>query len=258
MGRLPLIAGNWKMHKNKSELHEFAQALKNTDVMNASSVGKADVWIAMPVTLMEPGREQFESFGIEVGSQNVHFAEAGAFTGELSIDMVREAGAQFTLVGHSERRQLFGDTDEAVKQKVAACQGAGFVSIACLGETLEERESNETISVCDRQLAAILNAVTKPELLVVAYEPVWAIGTGKTASADQAQEVHAHLRQRLVENFGGETGNQIRILYGGSVKPANVHSLLAQDDIDGALVGGASLAAEDFSALILAGYEAAS
>lgn len=255
MSRIPLIAGNWKMHKSRDELRKFVSDFNNCPAIQERRDHATDIWIAVPYTLIETASTLCADMPVTVGAQNVHFAKQGAFTGELSLSMIKEVGAGFSLIGHSERRQFFAETDEVVTKKVATCQASGFVTIACLGETLAERESGETITVCDRQLAAILSVVTRPEFLVLAYEPVWAIGTGKTATAEEAQDVHAHIRNRLIERFGEDVGSSVRILYGGSVKPANIEMLLAQKDVDGALVGGASLAAEDFSALVVAGYQ---
>jgi triosephosphate isomerase len=187
-----------------------------------------------------------------VASQNVHFAEEGAYTGEVSPRMVRDTGAACAIVGHSERRQYFSETDDMVNRKVRAVLAAGLVPILCLGETLAERESEKTIEVVERQLRAGLAEVPAAAAgkVLVAYEPVWAIGTGKTATPAQAQEVHAFLRATLKKIWGDEAGNSVRILYGGSVKPENIADLMSREDIDGALVGGASLSAASFAKIV--------
>ena len=187
-----------------------------------------------------------------MASQNLHFADEGAFTGEVSPRMVRDTGAVYAIVGHSERRQLFAETDDTVNRKVRAALTAGLVPIMCLGETLAERESGRTIEVVERQLRAGLAEVPESAAgkILLAYEPVWAIGTGKTATPGQAQEVHAFLRATLKTIWGDAAGNSVRILYGGSVKPGNIADLMARDDIDGALVGGASLSPGPFAEIV--------
>ncbi len=247
-----LIAGNWKMHKSHGELRTFVEQLADIVTSKQTHNAKTQTWVAPPATLLDKSHHLFAPLGVEVGAQNVHYASNGAFTGELSLDMIKEAGASFTLVGHSERRQFFGETDPTIAKKVAACQAMAFPVIACIGETLEERNAGRTMDVCGRQLAAILEEAPNSDSLIIAYEPVWAIGTGVNATAQQAQEVHAYIRSRLVARYGETAAHKIRILYGGSVKPANVAELLAQIDVDGALVGGASLEASDFAKLILA------
>jgi triosephosphate isomerase len=189
---------------------------------------------------------------IAVAAQNVFWEKEGAFTGEVSAPMIREAGAEYVIVGHSERRQLFGETDLTVNRKVGAALAAGLVPIVCIGETLAEREKNETMDVLDRQIKQGLDGMTGEQVggLVVAYEPVWAIGTGRNATTEQAQEAHAHIRRRLRSWFGAEAGDRVRILYGGSVKPDNIAGLIAQEDVDGALVGGASLTTQSFAEIV--------
>jgi len=189
---------------------------------------------------------------VGVASQNLHFAEEGAYTGEVSPRMVRDTGAAYAIVGHSERRQLFAETDDTVNRKVRAALAAGLVPIMCLGETLAERESGRTIEVVERQLRAGLAEVPESAAgkILLAYEPVWAIGTGKTATPGQAQEVHAFLRATLKTIWGNAAGNSVRILYGGSVKPGNIAELMAREDIDGALVGGASLSPGPFAEIV--------
>ncbi len=196
--------------------------------------------------------EAARNSNIGVAAQDMHWEREGAFTGEVSAAMIAEAGAEYVIIGHSERRRLFGETDVIVNRKTAAAITAGLTPIVCVGETLEERERNETLAILDRQIKDGLDKVTGEQLaeLVVAYEPVWAIGTGKTATAAQAGEAHAHIRTRLRQWFGAEAADQCRVLYGGSVKPDNIRQLIAEPDVDGALVGGASLDLKSFSEIV--------
>ena len=193
-----------------------------------------------------------------VGAENVHWAANGAFTGEVSTDMLKDAGVTHVIIGHSERRQYFGETDETVNKRTAAAVAAGLVAVVCVGETLEEREGNKTAAVIDRQVRKAFEGISAADMakIVIAYEPVWAIGTGKTATDEQAQEVHAQIRALLADLYGADVAEATRILYGGSMKPANAAGLLAQKDIDGGLIGGAALKAPDFIALIKAGMQA--
>ncbi len=246
--RTPVIAGNWKMYKTADEAGEFVREFLPL-VRDAEGV---EIVLAPPFPSLAAVAALTRGTGVGVASQNVHFAEEGAYTGEVSARMVREAGAGYAIVGHSERRQYFAETDELVNRKVRAVLAAGLVPILCLGETLAERESGRTIEVVERQIRAGLAEVPAPaaERTLVAYEPVWAIGTGKTATPAQAQEVHAFLRDTLVRVWGKAAGTAVRILYGGSVKPENIADLMAQEEIDGALVGGASLSARSFAAIV--------
>jgi triosephosphate isomerase len=247
--RTPLIAGNWKMFKTVHEAVVFAKELRPL----VKDVVGVDIVVAPPFTALYAVAEALRNANVGVGSQDVFWEAEGAFTGEISPAMVREAGAEYAIVGHSERRRLFGDTDEAVNRKTRAAMAAGLVPIVCVGETLEERERNETFAVLERQLSGGLAGLSRKEVgdLVVAYEPVWAIGTGRTASSAQAQEAHAFLRRRLREIFGDEAADRCHVLYGGSVKPGNVAELMAQPDVDGALVGGASLEVTSFAEIVL-------
>ncbi len=246
--RTPLIAGNWKMYKTAAEAAAFAREF----LPLVSGVGGVEIVLAPPFLAIRAVADLVRGSRVGVASQNVHFAPEGAFTGEVSPAMVKEAGATYAIIGHSERRQYFAETDESVNRKVKAALEAALTPIMCLGETLAEREAGKTFDVVARQLRGGLAGIQAPAAasVVVAYEPVWAIGTGKTASPAQAQEVHAFLRKKLSETWGAGAAAEVRILYGGSVKPDNVDELMAQADIDGALVGGASLSAESFAKIV--------
>jgi triosephosphate isomerase len=245
--RIPLIAGNWKMHKTLRESVAFATAL----AARARTIGGVDVLVAPTAPALAAVAAAVEGSRIGVAAQNLHWEREGAFTGEISAAMISDTGAAWVIVGHSERRQLFGDTDDTVARKVRAALTGRLAPIVCIGETLAERDANDTLAVLDRQVQRGLDGVTGSELagLVLAYEPVWAIGTGRTASPAQAQQAHAHIRQRLTQWFGADASAACRILYGGSVKPENASDLLGQPDIDGALVGGASLDLDAFLAI---------
>jgi triosephosphate isomerase len=245
--RTPLVAANWKMHKSAGDARRFASEL----LPRLRGVEGVEVAIAPPFTALPALAGSLGGSGIALAAQNVHPQPAGAFTGEISIPMLSELGCRYCIVGHSERRALFGETDAFVAEKVAALMGAGLRPILCIGETLEQRESGRTHETLRRQLSGSLaraDADSAAEL-VIAYEPVWAIGTGRTATPDLAQEAHAFVRAWLRDRYGAAAGSQ-RILYGGSMKPDNAAALLAQPDIDGGLVGGASLDPADFSAII--------
>ena len=248
--RTPFIAGNWKMYKSVAEAVAFVKELRGA----VKGVAGVDIVLAPPFTALHAVADAARGSNIAVSSQNLHWEREGAFTGEVSAAMVKEAGAEFAIVGHSERRRLFGETDAIVNRKAMAAIGAQLTPIVCIGETLDERERDETLSVLDRQIKDGLDQISADQVgsLVVAYEPVWAIGTGRTASAAQAQDAHAHIRKRLRQWFGADAADACRILYGGSVKPDNTAGLMAQGDVDGALVGGASLSAESF--LKIVGY----
>lgn len=241
--RLPLIAGNWKMHKTLREALELARA-----VAQASGLSDREVVLCPPFTALSVVAEALKGGPVRLGAQDLHPAASGAFTGEISAAMLLDAGCRYVIVGHSERRRLFGESDSAVGEKARAALAAGLSPIACVGETLEERESQKTFRVVERQLAEILKGVAPATAssLVIAYEPVWAIGTGKTAQPHQAQEVHLFLRKRVGQELGRGAAESVRLLYGGSVTPENVDDLMAEPDLDGALVGGASLKAADF------------
>lgn len=246
--RRALIAGNWKMHKTPPE----AVALVKELLALGPWPEDRDVLVAPPFPALVPVAEAMRGTGVLLGAQNLHWEREGAFTGEVSAEMLRAAGCSHVIVGHSERRQLFGETDEIVARKAAAALGAGLHPIICIGETLEEREAGATLSVVERQIRAALGELAHDALdrVTLAYEPVWAIGTGRVASPEQAQEVHAFARRIVAEVSAPTLANAMRILYGGSVKPDNVDGLMRQPDIDGALVGGASLKAADFDRIV--------
>ncbi len=246
--RRPLISGNWKMHKTGPEAVAFIDALKDA-VVDASDV---DVMIAPPFTALTQTAAATAGTAIGLGAQNLHWEPQGAYTGEISAQMLVAAGCRYVIIGHSERRQYFGESDEQINRKIDAAAKADLIPVFCIGETESQREAGETFSVLDKQVKNGLEGLFSENLksLVVAYEPVWAIGTGKTATKEQAQEVHAHVRKWFDGTYGPEFAQGLRILYGGSVKPSNVKDLMAMEDIDGALVGGASLDPESFSRLV--------
>ncbi|HEY3588369.1 MAG TPA: triose-phosphate isomerase [Myxococcaceae bacterium] len=247
--RKPLVAGNWKMHRTGPEAVELIQQLR--DGFTAS---RAEVMVAPPFTALEAVSRALETSEIALGAQNVHWEAQGAFTGEISAGMLKALGCAYVIVGHSERRQLFGETDSSVSKKARAVLHAGMRPVVCIGETLAERDAGRTLQVVATQLQGSLAGVAVEEMthVVLAYEPVWAIGTGRNATPAQAQEVHAHVREQLVRLFGRPVGESVRILYGGSVKADNAAELLGQADVDGALVGGASLKAQEFLAIVAA------
>ncbi len=237
--RRPIVAANWKMYKTVHEAIVYIKELRKI----AKDVHDVEIVVAPPFTALHPAMEAARASNIAVAAQDVYFEKEGAFTSAVSAGMAKEAGAEFAIVGHSERRRVFHDTDEIVNRKARAAHAAELTPIICIGETLEERERNETHAVLDRQIKAGLDGFTGDEVagFVIAYEPVWAIGTGRNASPEQANEAHAHIRQRLRAWFGGPAAEGCHILYGGSVKPENVAAIAAQPEVDGALVGGASL-----------------
>jgi len=246
--RVPLIAGNWKMFKTADEAIETAQKL----ISLVGDTKNVDIMIAPPFTALPLVAPIIKNSSIGLSGQNLHWEKQGAFTGEISSDMLVAAGCQYVIIGHSERRQYFFETDEQVNKKVHAAIDAGLAPVLCVGETEKERDLNKTFSVLDKQIEIglqrmIIDNVAK---IIIAYEPVWAIGTGKTATKEQAQEVHEYLRKRLADIFNDEIASTIRILYGGSVKPDNASGLMAMPDVDGALVGGASLDPEKFSGIV--------
>ena len=239
--RKPIIAGNWKMHKTIAEALEFVNEVK--DRVNND---KVEAVICAPFTLLKDLKQATKGTNIKIGAQNMHFEEKGAFTGEISPLMLKELDMDYVVIGHSERRQYFNETDETVNKKVLKALEVGIDPILCVGETLEEREAGNTKDVCKVQVEKALENVSK---VVIAYEPVWAIGTGKTATSEDANDVIAYIRE-VVANLYGELANEVRIQYGGSVKPSNVAEIMNQSDIDGALVGGASLEANDYVELV--------
>ncbi len=248
MTRRPIIAGNWKMYMLTGPAKELAAAL-------AKQVGRLadrDVVLVPPFTALAAVKEAIAGTNLALGAQNGHAKNEGAFTGEVSMAMLVDAGCRYVVIGHSERRQFFGETNAGCREKIKAAFAAGLTPIYCFGELLAEREAGKTFEVVRRQLEeglAELDPALAPRL-VIAYEPVWAIGTGKTASPAQAQEVHAFIRDWLREHFGAATADALRLQYGGSVKPDNVDELMACPDVDGALVGGASLKADGFARIV--------
>ena len=246
--RTPLIAGNFKMYKTVPETVAYLIELSAL----ARNVHNVDIVVAPPLTAIHAAAAAVRDSNIAIGAQNVHWEREGAFTGEVSAAMLFVAGARYVIVGHSERRTLFGDTNATVNKRTHAAITAALVPIVCIGETLEQRDGNETLAVLDRQIKESLDGVTGEQLagMVLAYEPVWAIGTGRNATPAQAGEAHFHIRQRLKQWFGLDAAERCRVLYGGSVKPDNIAKLIAEPDVDGALVGGASLDVKAFLAII--------
>jgi len=246
--RKPFLAGNWKMYKDLKGAVELVNGLKR----KLADVEDVEIGLFPPALFLADVVDASLGTGFAVGAQNMHWEEKGAFTGEISAPMILSVGATHVIIGHSERRQYFGETDETVNKKMRAALKFGVRPIMCVGETLAEREAGQTLAVVSRQIKGGLKGISADEMdkVVVAYEPVWAIGTGKTATPAQAQEVHAAIRRLLTDLYGDDTAQGVRIQYGGSVKPDNVRSLMAQADIDGALVGGASLEIESFAAIV--------
>ncbi len=245
--RRRVIAGNWKMFKTVGETRGFFEAFK--PLVAASK--HCDIVVAPPFSALTAAVEAARGSSIAISAQNVHWEREGAFTGEVSTRMLVEAGCKCVIIGHSERRQFFGDTDEWVKRKTKAALEAGLTPIVCVGETLAEREGNLTHAILKRQFESGLGALTPEEFsrILIAYEPVWAIGTGRTATPEMAAEAHRYIRELAATHFKPERASALRILYGGSVKPDNVKGLMAQEEFDGALVGGASLDPKSFGAI---------
>lgn len=245
--RIPLIAGNWKMFKTKAEALAFAEEFKGlyqgTDVQAA---------ICAPFTNLEALVEAFKDTDIMVGAQNVHFADEGAYTGEISVSMLEEIGVDLCIIGHSERRQYCGETDETCNLKLKKLFEGSIRPILCVGESLEERDADKAFDIVKGQLEADLEGIAGEDIkkLVIAYEPIWAIGTGRTATPEQAEEMCAFIRETLIALYDEEVADEVIIQYGGSVKPANATEIMNQEEIDGALVGGASLKAKDFMEII--------
>lgn len=253
--RIPFIAANWKMYKTVQEAVVFVKELRSL----VKDVRDAEIVIAPPFTAVHAVAEAARNTNIGVAAQNLYWEREGAFTGEISAGMIAEAGAEYAIVGHSERRRLFGETDAAVNQRVMAAISAGLTPIVCVGETLEEREREETLAVLDRQIKDGLDRLTAEQVaeLVIAYEPVWAIGTGRNATSTQAERAHAHVRNRLRQWFGAGAADHCHVIYGGSVKPDNIRELIAEPDVDGALVGGASLDVTSFAEIVTRSRRAA-
>jgi triosephosphate isomerase len=246
--RTPFLAANWKMFKTVREAVAFVKEFRSV----AKDVHDVEIVVAPPFTALHAVAEAAHGSSIGVAGQNLHWEREGAFTGEISAGMLKEAGAEYVIIGHSERRRLFGETDQNVNRKLAAAVAAELTAIVCIGETLEERDASQTLDVLDRQIKVGLDGLTADQIaaLVIAYEPVWAIGTGRNATPAQAAEAHAHIRGRLRQWFGGAAADQCHILYGGSVKPDNIRELASLEDVDGALVGGASLEVRSFFEIV--------
>ena len=253
--RIPFIAGNWKMFKTVQEAIVFVKELRRL----VKDVTEVEIVVAPPFTAVHAVAAAARNTNIGVAAQDLYWEREGAFTGEISPIMIKNAGAEYVIVGHSERRRLFGESDQIVNRKAMAALTAGLTPIVCIGETLEERERQETLTVLDRQIKEGLKGFSQGQVsdLIVAYEPVWAIGTGRNATAAQAGEAHAHIRGRLREWFGGEAAERCHVIYGGSVKPDNIRDLIAQPDVDGALVGGASLDVASFAEIVTGSRPAA-
>ena len=247
MARKPLMAGNWKMNKTIPEAVAMVKELKG----KIADVKDVDVLICPTFTAISALANEAKGTNINIGAQDIFWEAKGAFTGEIAPNMLVDAGCTYVIIGHSERRQYFGETNETVNKKVKAALTNGLIPVVCVGETLKEREDDVTFKVIESQIREGLKDLSKEDAakIVIAYEPVWAIGTGKTATPDQAQEVHAFMRKIYGEMYG-DVCQQVRILYGGSVKPENVKELMKKEDIDGGLVGGASLKADSFEALV--------
>ncbi len=243
--RIPIIAGNWKMYKTIAEAKEFAEDLPQIG-------DQVEAVICAPFTALAALSEALQGKNISLGAQNVHWEEEGAYTGEISPLMLKELGVQYVIIGHSERRAYFNETDETVNQRVHAALKHGLSPIICVGEDLEQRESGRTKEVVKVQMEAAMKEISEEQItqVVIAYEPIWAIGTGKTSSAEDANEVIGYIRQLIADQYDQSLANQVRIQYGGSVKPENIDGFMAQRDIDGVLVGGASLKADSFLALV--------
>ena len=248
------IAGNWKMNKTAAETKALCEALKES---LAPYAGKVEVAVCPTFTSLATAVEILKGSNVKVGAQNIHWADNGAFTGEISGEMLKEIGVEYVIIGHSERRQYIGETDETVNKRIKAALKYGLKPIFCIGETLEEREGGITNSVIEKQVKGGLADITAADMamITIAYEPVWAIGTGKTATPDMAQDTHAFIRKTLVEMFGA-AGNEVVIQYGGSMKPENAAELIAKEDINGGLIGGAALKADSFTNLVKNGIGA--
>ena len=246
--RTPFIAGNWKMFKTVHEAVVFVKEFRSM----VKDIDDVEIVVAPPFTAVHAVAEAARNTNVGVAGQDLHWEREGAFTGEVSGAMLREAGAEYVIIGHSERRRLFHETDETVNRKLIAAMAVRLTPIVCIGETLEERERGETLAVLDRQIKSGLDSLTGEQVaaLVLAYEPVWAIGTGRNATPEQAGEAHAHIRGRIRQWFGGDAADQCHVLYGGSVKPDNIHELVVHPDVDGALVGGASLDVRGFHDIV--------
>ncbi|HEY2383869.1 MAG TPA: triose-phosphate isomerase [Terriglobia bacterium] len=246
--RRPVIAGNWKMFKTRGETSAFFEGL----LPQIQTVKHCEIVVAPPFTALSTAVDQASGTIVRISAQDVHWEKEGAFTGEVSVRMLREVGCTYTIIGHSERRQYFGETDQTVQKKTLTAVAGGLKAIVCVGEVLAERDAGQAVDVVRRQVQNGLAGLTGPDLsnIIVAYEPVWAIGTGRTATPEIAAEMHAAIRKTYAEIYNEAAADALRILYGGSVKPDNISALMKKEDIDGALVGGASLDPASFAAII--------
>jgi triosephosphate isomerase len=246
--RCPIIVGNWKMNKSITEALDLIEALKQ----EVASLTEVDIVVCPPFVSLWPMKKALEGSNIQLGAQDMYWEGSGAYTGEVSPSMLKDVGCQYVIIGHSERRKYFGETNEIINKKLKAAHRYNLLPIVCVGERLAEREGGLTYQVVQDHISSGLNGLTSDQMLktTIAYEPVWAIGTGKTATSQQAQEVHLFIRERLTDLYGSEISRRVRIQYGGSVKPENISDLMGQPDIDGALVGGASLNAQTFTRIV--------
>lgn len=246
--RKPVIAGNWKMNKTIAEAEELVKEL----IASVGDVEDVEVVVCPPFTALQGVSALLKGTGIGLGAQNMYFEKAGAYTGEVSPEMLKDVGCEYVIIGHSERRQYFGETDEYVNKKVRTALSYGLIPIVCVGETLEQREQGITADLVSKQVRIALDGVDHALVpqVIIAYEPIWAIGTGRSATADDAESVISLIRGVVAEMFGKESADKMRIQYGGSVKPSNITELMKQPNIDGALVGGASLDADSFSKIV--------
>ena len=253
--RTPFIAGNWKMYKTVSDAVKYVKEFRGV----VKDVEGVEIVIAPTFLAIHAAAEAARNSNVAIAAQDVFWEREGAFTGEVAAAMLKDAGAEYVIIGHSERRTLFGETDATVNRKLTAAYAAGVSPIACIGETLDQRERAETFDVLDRQIKQGLDGLTSDQVgkLVIAYEPVWAIGTGRNATAAQAAEAHGHIRSRLRQWFGPEPAELCHVIYGGSVKPDNIRELISQPDVDGALVGGASLDVRGFAEIVARSRDAA-
>ena len=242
--RIPFIAGNWKMYKTVGDAVKYVKEFR----VMVKDIDEVEIVVAPAFTALHAAAEAARNSNVGIAAQDLYWEREGAFTGEVSGAMIREAGAEYVIIGHSERRTYFGETDATVNRKTMAAFTHGLTPIVCIGETLDQRERNETLEVLDRQIKQGLEGITGEQLghMVIAYEPVWAIGTGRNATPAQAGEAHGHIRKRLRQWFGNDAADACHVIYGGSVKPDNIRDLVAQPDVDGALVGGASLDLRSF------------
>jgi triosephosphate isomerase len=250
MARVKFVAGNWKMNTNKAQATQLAQGV----VAGAKAISGVDIGVAAPFVYLDAVGQVVNGTNVMLGAQDAYFENNGAFTGEISVDMLKDLGVKFCLTGHSERRHVIKESGELIGKKAAAIYGKGLILVHCVGEKLEERDGNQTLAVCQKQIDELdPKTITDPSRLVIAYEPVWAIGTGRTATDEQAQEVHAFIRQYLAKKWNQSFADAVRIQYGGSMKPENAKGLMGQKDVDGGLIGGAALKADSFLKIVEAG-----